>query len=140
MTNTDKKLRQLKLQHEIQEMLRQDNEVSCHFDYHINMMSDDETVKLNLLTFNPRHDEYMLLHTVKGKSSIHCLEAMKDHIEKITRENIHFSYTIKWRRKGETGFHTSYFHGHSEEDAVNKFLHEKRAEDYEYEVLLNPIA
>lgn len=140
MAPTDLKLRQLELQHDIQEMLRVDNGVSCHFDYHIHMMSDEETIQLNLLTFNPRHHEYMLLHSVKGKSSIHCLELMKKYVEHLTREKIRYSYTIKWRRLGEGDYHISYFHAASEEEAIHKFLHEKRAEDYEFSVKINPIA
>lgn len=128
------------MQHEIGEMLRTDNGVSCHFDYHINMMSDDETVKLNLLTFNPKHNEYMLLHTVKGNSSIHCLELMKLYVQTLTRESTKYSYTITWRRKGESDPHISYFHASSEDDALSKFLHEKNPSDYEFEIKQNPIA
>ena len=51
MNSYDKKLQQIRLQHQIVEILKNDNGVSCHFDYHINMMSDDETIKLNLLKY-----------------------------------------------------------------------------------------
>ena len=72
MATKNHKLEQIKLQHNISEILRKDNGVSCHFDYHINLMSGDQTIKLNLLTYNPVHDEYMLLHTVKGASVAIC--------------------------------------------------------------------
>ena len=50
----DKKLEQLRLQHTISNLLYKDNGVSSHFDYHVNLMSDDETIKLNLLTYNQK--------------------------------------------------------------------------------------
>ena len=76
MPKIDKKLEQIRLQHEIGEILRKDNGVSSHFDYHVNLLSEDESVKLNLLTYNVKHNEYMLLHTTLGASSLICLKKM----------------------------------------------------------------
>ncbi|MCB9262327.1 MAG: hypothetical protein H6607_08135 [Flavobacteriales bacterium] len=140
MSKIDKKLEQLKLQHEISEILRNDNGVSCHFDYHVNMLSDDETIKLNLLTYNKRHNEYMLFHTEKGTSSIHCLSKIKKYIELGSERKKLQSFSIRWKKKNEPNYFTSYFSGMSKNEVVNKFLHEKDANDYDFEIIENPIS
>jgi hypothetical protein len=140
MSKIDKKLEQIQLQHQIGDLLRRDNGVSCHFDYHVNLLSDYETVKLNVLTFNNRHNEYMLLHSVKGTSSIDCLSktltflSQKDHRASIS------SFSVKWMKKGETQHHVSYFMVGDEAEAETKFLHEKDPSEYSYEVYENPVA
>jgi hypothetical protein len=135
----DKKLEQLRLQHAISNLLYKDNGVSSHFDYHVNLMSDDETIKLNLLTYNQKHDEYMLFLTVLGTSSIDCLKKMLEYIKNnnAAREN---SYTITWKKTGEIDSHKSYFAAKTEGEAIGKFLHEKNATDYEYSIELNPMS
>ena len=135
----DKKLEQLQLQHTIFNMLNEDNGVSSHFDYHVNIMSDDETIRLNLLTYNDKHKEYMLFHTVLGTSSIDCLSKMLAYIKSKsnTAEN---SYTILWTKSGDRTSHKSYFTAKSEEDATTKFLHEKKSDDYSFAIELNPVS
>ena len=114
--------------------------MSSHFDYHVNLMSGEETIKLNLLTYNKRHDEYMLFHTVKGKSSIECLERMLAYIEEHHDGGDEKSYTITWSKKGDSETVKSYFMADSEEEAIEKFLHEKNADDYDYSCELNPLS
>jgi hypothetical protein len=140
MKNYDRKLKQIQLQHTIQNALFKDNGVSCHFDYHVNLMSGEETIKLNVLTYNPRHDEYMLFHSVKGSSSIECLERMVEYINTKRAKSRQKSFTIRWKRKGESQEHLSYFSAASEEDALNKFLHERDAEAFEFKVTENPVS
>ncbi|MBI1305029.1 MAG: hypothetical protein GC181_00275 [Bacteroidetes bacterium] len=140
MSKIDKKLEQIKLQHEIQEILRNDNGVSCHFDYHVNLLSEDETVKLHLLTYNERHQEYMLLHVSRGASSIVCLKRMLEYITSGHETSTKYSFTIQWKKKSETQSHTSYFWGSSEEEVTRKFLHEKNPDDYTFSVTRNPVA
>lgn len=137
----DRKLLQLKLQHEISIMLHQDNGVSCHFDYHINLNSELETIKLNLLTYNPKHNEYMLFHTVKGSSSIDCLEKLKTYITDHLKSDQLKSYTLTWyKKKSPQAKNKSYFFAISESDAIGKFLHEKDAQDYYFEIYQNPLS
>lgn len=136
----DNKLEQLKLQHKIFQTLQKDNGVSSHFDYHINLVSDTDTVKLNLLTFNQRHNEYMLFHTVSGKSSLDCLRKMLDYINQQVEGPDANSYTIRWNKKGDSQVHLSYFMADNEEEAIQKFLHEKQREDYEFSCSLNPVS
>ena len=135
----DKKLEQLQKQHEVYQLLYHDNGVSSHFDYHVNLMSEDETVRLNLLTYNVKHNEYMLFHTVAGTSSIACLDKMIAYIKSRSnsKEN---SYTISWSKIGESSSHKSYFVAVNEEAALEKFLHEKNPSDYSYTITLNPVS
>ena len=135
----DKKLEQLRLQHEIYNVLNQDNGVSSHFDYHVNLMSDDETIKLNLLTYNERHDEYMLFHTVLGTSSLNCLDKMLKYIRQI-KQSKQNSYTISWQKDGDPSSYKSYFMASNEKEAIAKFLHEKNEEEYTYTISLNPVS
>lgn len=136
----DKKLEQLRLQHKIFNLLQEDNGVSSHYDYHVNLMSDDETISLNLLTYNQRHDEYMLFHTVSGTSSIDCLKTMLNYIESSREGSDSSSYTISWKKHGEEQSHSSYFMADSEEEAIEKFLHEKDPAAYQFECHLNPVS
>lgn len=140
MNAYDKKLEQIRLQHQIVEILKNDNGISCHFDYHINMMSDDETIKLNLLTYNPGHENYMLLHSVSGKSSIHCLKLMLAYLKEFYNLQFLYSFTIEWKKKGDPLKHISYFRAIDEDEVRTKFLHEKQESEYEYNILRNPIA
>lgn len=140
MARIDQKLEHIQLQHEISEMLRKDNGVSCHFDYHVNLLSESETVKLNLLTYNPRHNEYMLLHTVSGGSSIACLHKMLLYLQSSQKSKIQYSFTVKWRRKGATDWVYSYFSAADATEAERKFLHEKSPSEYEYTLIQNPVA
>ncbi len=135
----DKKLEQLKMQHAIFKILHSDNGVSSHFDYHVNLMSSSETIKLNVLTYNEKHNEYMLFHTVYGSSSLDCLQKMLDYIESKSN-SIENSYTITWNKAGDEERHQSYFSATSEAEAEAKFLHEKDKEDYEYSIQLNPVS
>jgi hypothetical protein len=140
MARIDRKLEHILLQHEITEILRNDNGVSAHFDYHVNLLSSDETVKLNLLTFNPRHSEYMLLHTTTGSSSIDCLKKMMDYLRGSHSAKTKYSFTVKWRKKGEEAFIHSYFMASDNQEAEQKFLHEKSKDEYEYQIEQNPLA
>jgi hypothetical protein len=140
MARIERKLEQIRLQHKISEILWKDNEVSSHFDYHVNPVSEDETIKLNLLTYNPRHDEYMLLHSITGSSSIKCLENMMEYLKTKRKTEEKYSFTIKWHKKGEKEEYTSYFRASSEEEAAQKFLHEKNALDYEYSIQMNAVS
>lgn len=140
MARIERKLEQIRLQHTISEILWKDNEVSSHFDYHVNPVSEEETIKLNLLTYNPRHDEYMLLHSVAGSSSVKCLKNMLEYLKTKRKTQELYSFTIKWQKKGDNDSYVSYFRAASEEEAAQKFLHEKNALEYEYTIQMNAVS
>jgi hypothetical protein len=140
MSSNNKKLDQIRLQHEIGEILRLDNGVSCHFDYHVNLISEEETVKLNLLTYNKRHDEYMLMHTVKGSSSIDCLKKMLAYVQSVKKSAIEYSFTVYWKKTGDPKEYTSYFRARTESEAKQKFLYEKNPKQYNIRIEVNPVS
>jgi hypothetical protein len=140
MSKIDKKLEQIKLQHDISTILREDNGVSCHFDYHVNLLSDYETIKLNVLTYNQRHNEYMLLHTVKGTSSIDCLQKVKSFLQTKANNSDDVSFSVKWKRTGEDKEHVSYFMASTKEEVERKFFHEKNRDEYTYSIVENPVS
>jgi hypothetical protein len=129
----------IRLESQIQQLLQKDNGVTAHFDYKINMNSKKRTIELNLLTFNPVYDDYMLLRKESGSSAIECLDQMRRYLIKKEVQKNENSYTITWQQKGLDESHKSYFRGTSEKEVMNKFLHEKKADDYEFSIKLNPI-
>lgn len=134
------KLKRIRLESTIQKLLHRDNGVTAHFDYHIHMNSKKNTVELNLLTFNPVHDEYMLLHNVSGKSSLDCLQKMINYLRENNLGSTEYSYTVTWKRKDtDDEPHVSYFRATSEKQVEEKFLHEKDPSDFEYTIQVNPI-
>ncbi len=140
MSKIDKKLEQIKLQHQIGELLLKDNGVSCHFDYHVNLLSDYETIKLNVLTYNQRHNEYMLLHTVKGTSSIDCLSKTLTFLNQKDHRAKQRSFSVVWKKQGDTDNYTSYFQAIDEEEVTRKFLHEKNPDEYTFDITENPVS
>ena len=141
MAKTKGKKQRIRLESQIQRLLRKDNGVTAHFDFHIKMNSPENTVELHLLTFNPVHDNYMLLSKVSGASSINCLEQVLAYLNKDRSAQTEYSYTVNWKdMKSESKKqHQSYFRGTSEEEVLKKFFHEKNAEDYEFSIHKNPI-
>ena len=135
----DLKNKRIRLESKIQRLLQHDNGVTSHFDYHIHMNSKKNTIELNLLTFNPVHDEYMLLNSVFGKSSIDCLEKMEAYLMQEKFDRTEKSFTISWQKSGDEGEHKSYFRGTSEEQVIQKFLHEKNPEEFEFSIKENPL-
>jgi len=140
MPSIEKKLEQIRMQHQISEILWKDNGVSSHFDYHVNLVSDNDTIKLNLLTYNPKHDEYMLLHSTTGSSSVVCLHKMLDYLKLKHTTNTVYTFTIKWQKKDENDKHISYFVAINEEEAKRKFLHEKNPNHYDFTIEMNPLS
>ena len=132
------KTKRIRLESQIQKMLHRDNGVTSHFDYHIHINSKN-TVELHLLTFNPIHDDYMLLHSALGKSSIDCLEKMIGYIQQKHLAEEEKSFTISWKKLNDGQTYQSYFRGKSEEEVLQKFLHEKNPEEFEFNIRQNPI-
>lgn len=140
MNQFEEKLKQIKLQFEISEIVRQDNGAFCVFDYHINPVSELQTVGLNLLTYKEGHNDYMLLKSFSGSCTISCLEQAKAFLEQLHLGNEKHSYTLKWRKKSNDAWNESHFFVKNQEEALKLFLHEKDAELYDIEIIENPIA
>ena len=65
---------------------------------------------------------------------------MLDYLQKEKETGVVYTYTIVWSKKGEEGRYTSYFRGTNEKEVINKFLHEKNKDDYNFEITQNPLS
>lgn len=141
-----------KIQHEIQTLLKKENDVSCHFI--------TEGDKIHLLTYNPIHGETFLLHTENINDEVaqmgvtvwwpvlntyqKLLRFVKELVGVIKtpddfRHNTD-TYTVIWVNKD--GVSTkSYFSGNNVYEVLDKFYYGKNKLSYNIlEIKLNPSA
>lgn len=135
----------IKLESEIIEKVHADNGATVHFDWEeprnlLKGANKPTVYVLNLVTFNPRHNQPFLCHSISGKTKLECLEAMHKYI--VTHEDLGVqSWTIRWRRKGESEDIISYFNGKNEREVLDKFYHGKDEDTIVLsELKLNPIS
>ena len=93
-----------------------------------------------MLTYNQRHNEYMLLHSAKGTSSIDCLSKTLTYLNHTDHSQELRSFSVKWKKSREVDSHISYFMAQDKDEAEAKFLHEKDPIEYQFEVFENPVA
>lgn len=112
------------------------NDVTIYFDY----QEDDSETELSIITISKNHGERFLFHKIKAGSKISCLSKMIDYIKSDYKLN-HQNYEIIWRKKGDANDNTSWFHGKSFLDIVDKFYFMKDPADVIiYEVRMKPMA
>jgi len=112
------------------------NDVTIYFDY----QEDDSETELSIITISKNHGERFLFHKIKAGSKISCLSKMIDYIKSDYKLN-HQNYEIIWRKKGDAKDNTSWFHGKSFLDIVDKFYFMKDPADIIiYEVKMKPMA
>ncbi len=112
------------------------NDVTIYFDY----QEDDSETELSIITISKNHGERFLFHKIKAGSKISCLSKMIDYIKSDYKLN-HQNYEIIWRKKGDAKDNTSWFHGKSFLDIVDKFYFMKDTADIIiYEVKMKPMA
>jgi len=139
----------IKLESEIMNKVHADNGATVHFDWEElptrKVMGDSTSFvepkfKLNLVTFNPRHNQPFLCHSVRDVTKMSCLTEMHKYI--IEHEDLGVqSWTIRWRNKGEQNEIVSYFSGKNERDVLDKFYHGKDEDTIVLsELKLNPIS
>ena len=82
-----------------------------------NYTQKNETVRLDLVTVNPKHEQSFLFHTVVGTDKIDALKKMLEYID------MHYSQegsmTIQWVKVGENKLHTSYFRAKNMYEALD---------------------
>lgn len=100
------------------------NDVTIYFDY----QEDDSETELSIITISKNHGERFLFHKIKSISKISCLSKMIDYIKSDYKLN-HQNYEIIWRKKGDDKDNTSWFHGKSFLNIVDKFYFMKDPAD-----------
>ncbi|MBI1316951.1 hypothetical protein GC167_08865 [bacterium] len=123
-----------RLQREIEAYLSL-GETTLLFDF----QDYDRTVRLNLITVNPRHRQSFLFHWVEGRDRLDCMEQMYEYIQ--TYRDKRNSYTIQWTAKGESELHTSYFRAKDIPEALEKLQFGRDPNSLIiFSVVLNPIS
>lgn len=139
-----------KIQHEIQNLLKKENDVTCHFI--------TEGDKIHLLTYNPIHGETFLLHTENiiysriGETIWWPVLGTYENLLRFIKELVGViptppdfkvitnTYTLTWVNKD--GVSTkSYFSGNNIYEVLDKFYYGKNRLSYNIlEIKLNPLA
>jgi hypothetical protein len=128
-------LRALAIEKEIIEMLGQDTNHRVNFNYH----NDFGNVQLNIETINPRYNQMFLFFTAVGVTKLDVLNKALEYTRHYRDQSD--SYTIQWTPLGEKEVRTSYFHGRSIEEALEKFRYGRdRNKTTVFLVSLNPKA
>lgn len=71
-----------------------------------NYKQKNETVRLDLVTVNPKHEQSFLFHTETGTDKVDALKKMLEYIDEHYHQES--SMTIQWIKMGENKLHTSY--------------------------------
>jgi len=97
------------------------------------------TVKLDLVTVNPRHNQSFLFHTAEGIDKVDALKKMLEYVKKnYPGEN---SYTMQWTTMHSQELHTSYFRAKNMYGALDKLYYGRDINTISvYFIKLNPIA
>ncbi len=134
MTRTDQNVETARYQKDIAARLGLDGE-NLIFNY----KQKNETVRLDLVTVNPKHDQSFLFHTVTGTDKIDALKKMLDYIDQHYHNES--SLTIQWIKIGDNKLHTSYFRAQNMYEALDKFYYGRDLGQYKiFSITLNPVS
>ncbi len=134
MTRTDQNVETARLQKEIAAYLGIDSQ-NLIFNY----KQKNETVRLDLVTVNPKHEQSFLFQSVTGTDKIDALKKMLEYVT----EHYHneSSLTIQWIKIGENKLHTSYFRAKNMYEALDKFYYGRDMGTYKiFSITLNPVS
>jgi hypothetical protein len=99
MTRQDQNVEIARYQKEIAVRLGLDSD-NLIFNY----KQKNETIRLDLVTVNPKHEQSFLFHTITGTDTIDALKKMLEYIdEHYPNES---SMTIQWVKIGDNKLHT----------------------------------
>lgn len=104
-----------------------------------NYKQKNETVRLDLVTVNPKHEQSFLFHTTTGTDKPDALRKMLDYIESHYHQAN--SMTIQWIKIGDNKLHTSYFRAQNMYEALDKFYYGRDMGQYKiFSIVLNPVS
>jgi hypothetical protein len=134
MVNKDERVEVAGLQKEIKDLLglNTDNLV---FEY----STHGNTVKLDLITVNPRHNQSFLFHSAEGVDKVDALNKMLSYVRQNYKNES--SYTIQWTTINSNELHTSYFRAKNMYQALDKLYYGRDMNTIAvYVIQLNPIS
>ena len=105
------------------------------FDY----KQKNETVRLDLVTVNPQHEQSFLFKDITGTDKIDALKKMLEYVtDHYYNEN---SMTLQWIKIGDNKLQTSYFRAQNMYEALDKFYYGRDMGQYKiFSVKLNPVS
>ncbi|HLP19056.1 MAG TPA: hypothetical protein VK174_02070 [Chitinophagales bacterium] len=134
MTRTDQNVETARYQKDIATRLGLDPE-NLIFNY----KQKNETVRLDLVTVNSKHDQSFLFHTITGTDKIDALHKMLEYIDQHYHNES--SLTIQWMKIGDNKLHTSYFRAQNMYEALDKFYYGRDLGQYKiFSITLNPVS
>ena len=134
MTRQDQNVEVAKYQKEIVIRLGLDSN-NLIFNY----KQKNETVRLDLVTVNPKHDQSFLFHSITGTDKIDALKKMLEYIDQHYPNES--SLTIQWIKVGDNKLHTSYFRAQNMYEALDKFYYGRDMGSYKiFSITLNPVS
>jgi|TARA_B110000483_G_scaffold20269_2_gene22493 hypothetical protein len=105
------------------------------FDFSLN----EGVTKLDLITISQRHEQSFLYHTTKAIDKKEALEKMYEYVA--TQHKNESTYTLQWRKVGDTELHTSYFSARNMYEALDKFYYNREMNSFNiFSIALNPVA
>ena len=94
---------------------------------------------LQLITFNPIHEQSFLFHSTLADSELEAYRQMLKYVKFHKEEES--SYTIQWMIIGENQLHTSYFRASNILGALDKLYFRRDPNSITvFSVMLNPIS
>ena len=134
MTRPDQNVETARYQKDIASRLGIDSD-NLIFNY----KQKNETVRLDLVTVNPKHDQSFLFHSITGTDKIDALKKMLDYIDQHYHNES--SLTVQWIKVGENKLHTSYFRAQNMYEALDKFYYGRDMGSYKiFSITLNPVS
>ncbi|MEN8929173.1 MAG: hypothetical protein ABF242_04275 [Flavobacteriales bacterium] len=135
MTTAEKTEDEKNLESKIQNHIGAASSIELKFQY----QEMDKEVKLDLVTFNPTHNQSFLFHSVVGYSKVDSLNKMLEYLKNYKDKES--SYTIQWSLKENSELNTSYFRAANLLAAIEKFYFERDINSIVvFSVVLNPIS
>jgi hypothetical protein len=99
----------------------------------------DNTIRLDLITVNPRHNQSFLFHSTVGIDKADALKKMVEYVRNNSLEEQ--TYTIQWTTKGDKELHTSYFRAKNMYQALDKLYYGRDMNNISvYVIQLNPLS
>lgn len=135
MTNTE-----FILEEQIKDIIQNDNKCQVRFLYN---RVTKESYTVDVITINPINGESFLMKSEYSPTSdfTTALENIKEYV--MNSKNNYNSYTVLWKKVGESHSNVSYFYGRDMFEILNKFYTGKEniKNNYSiYDIKLNPIS
>ena len=137
MTTAFSNTRRYELENKIKSTIAEDNNCTVHFDWNFTppgILVEPPYVKLDLITYNPRHKTNFLLHSIQENCQPHIkvfiiiLEKMLTYIQKRTTSIINYSVEWNYRfadKEKHQPIKRSYFQGKNIEEILEKLYYNK---------------